>query len=693
MDKEERSLLNEVPEQECDLIMKGGVTSGVVYPPAILELARHYRFRSIGGASAGAIAAAAAAAAEYGRQSPPGQHPGATAQGFERLAEMNRELGTPGFVRELFQPSPEGRPLLHAFMEWQSRTAAEEREEALAKARGDPAPGAGVRYFRMALRLAAVLLHARGERQRQGMALGFLLAALLASSVGGWGVVLLRAPGFLHGLGGTVLLMAALGLCWAGTRLGRLLGGAWGLAGHVNQLQDKAAHKYGICPGSAGTQARLGEEKQALVDWLHVRFNQLAGLAPEAPPITLRQLGEKKIAFKLVTTNLTLGQPYILPLSRGTRSFFFKRSEFERLFPKPVLEALVGWGKANRPTESIRLSDTDAQELLRFPIGEDMPLVVATRLSLSFPLLLSAIRIYSVRPEKYRKEKGAPPQLIDLARDLEEHWLSDGGITSNFPIHIFDAWVPQRPTFGITLYDSPIAHVLEQREEKSTFRPVVLPEPKDFDKARPQRTAIDGVPDFLRAIFETAMSYRDNAQSGLPSYRERIVQVFLEKKEGGLNLDMPAEVIETIQQKGRDAAAELLGRYPSPLSLHFSEHRWVRMHVLMAELESQLLEMRKLFPEGDWKEQLQSRFASLFEQQLAARQGGGAASWYRAKSEPWCDEARHRLDTLLELVEAWEQAQQAWKDQLQQAGQKAPEAFFADTPPRPRGVLKIMPDV
>ena len=46
--------------KECDVIMKGGVTSGVIYPKAILKLSERYRFRSIGGTSAGAIAAAAA---------------------------------------------------------------------------------------------------------------------------------------------------------------------------------------------------------------------------------------------------------------------------------------------------------------------------------------------------------------------------------------------------------------------------------------------------------------------------------------------------------------------------------------------------------------------------------------------------------------------------------------------------------
>jgi hypothetical protein len=47
--------------------MKGGITSGVIYPLAVCELAQTYRLRSVGGASAGAIAAAAEAAAEVGR--------------------------------------------------------------------------------------------------------------------------------------------------------------------------------------------------------------------------------------------------------------------------------------------------------------------------------------------------------------------------------------------------------------------------------------------------------------------------------------------------------------------------------------------------------------------------------------------------------------------------------------------------
>ena len=58
----------ETPTQTCDLVMKGGVTSGIVYPRLVTRLARRYRFVRIGGSSAGAIAAAFTAAAEYERR-------------------------------------------------------------------------------------------------------------------------------------------------------------------------------------------------------------------------------------------------------------------------------------------------------------------------------------------------------------------------------------------------------------------------------------------------------------------------------------------------------------------------------------------------------------------------------------------------------------------------------------------------
>ena len=52
------------PTRECDLVLKGGITSGVAYGGVLIALGREFRLAGIGGTSAGAIGAAIAAAAE-----------------------------------------------------------------------------------------------------------------------------------------------------------------------------------------------------------------------------------------------------------------------------------------------------------------------------------------------------------------------------------------------------------------------------------------------------------------------------------------------------------------------------------------------------------------------------------------------------------------------------------------------------
>src|SRR5688572_24431112 len=98
------------PDLECDIVMKGGITSGVVYPGAVLALKDRYRFRSIGGTSAGGIAAAVVAAAEHNRGG----------NGFDVVAELPGTLASePGgrpFMLQLFQPDPPARPLFRVIV-------------------------------------------------------------------------------------------------------------------------------------------------------------------------------------------------------------------------------------------------------------------------------------------------------------------------------------------------------------------------------------------------------------------------------------------------------------------------------------------------------------------------------------------------------------------------------------------------
>src|SRR6476619_5869675 len=81
--------LGDVGRRFCDLVMKGGITSGIVFPTAVARLSTQYRFRRIGGTSAGAIAAAGAAAAEFRRATDAAR----PHYGFEQLGRLPAWLG------------------------------------------------------------------------------------------------------------------------------------------------------------------------------------------------------------------------------------------------------------------------------------------------------------------------------------------------------------------------------------------------------------------------------------------------------------------------------------------------------------------------------------------------------------------------------------------------------------------------
>ena len=107
------SEVRSLPSFECDIVMAGGVASGIIYPGAVATIARSFRFRCIGGTSVGAIAAAVTAAAEYGRQT------GANPRAFDEIADLADTLadrGPGGHSRlyHLFTPQHETRGLYDA---------------------------------------------------------------------------------------------------------------------------------------------------------------------------------------------------------------------------------------------------------------------------------------------------------------------------------------------------------------------------------------------------------------------------------------------------------------------------------------------------------------------------------------------------------------------------------------------------
>lgn len=582
------------PLRECDLIMKGGITSGVVYPKAVEKLAEAWRLRAIGGASAGAIAAVMAAAAELRRQEiiaanraagrPEGD--GAMA-GFRLVGRLAEQLQRD--MLALFQPAPPFRPYFEAAKIWMKRESARQgrlRRDATARAaeglppRIEPAGPAGMALDAAEImgekidRLwdavlpgapdpaesapkpaaapgAAPMDHEKRWRRRA-------LAALFSSPPG--------APPYR--VGATAALAAAasvLGASLLPVSVGAILGAAAGAGGylvwHAIRLmrEDLPAHDFGICPGSA----QPGGEGPGITEWIADNIDRVAGRDPSGPPLTVGDLRAQGIRLQAMTTDLASRRPYELPLRGGHHCF--ERGEFERLFPERIVDHLIRRG---RPVPDPGVPG----EFHELPGDDDFPVLLIARLSLSFPFLISAVPLWRRAGE-------------DASAPLRRCLFSDGGIASNFPIAFYDALIPRRPTFGIflTSLDPDLPDTQERvlmrrfEEEKGMRLPVAAP-----------KTALS----FLASILSTAKDWHDTLQMKLPGYTERVVQIRLDdRSEGGLNLAMDQDTIERLVGYGAQAG-EMLA---DPKRFDFDENRWRRALSLAVQLEKQLVGMSQRY--------------------------------------------------------------------------------------------------
>jgi len=676
--------------------MKGGITSGVVYPPAIFELSKKYRFRGIGGASAGAIAAAVAAAAEYGRDLP-GER-----VGFRGLDARGRELANGTLINQLFEPSPETARLFRlakGLIETAGKDAA--AEDPSAPGAGEPGPGLMIWSARIARALAA------------GVPSGFW-----AGTAGGCGAALLVTRPWLlappmgspawseWALWGPAALVAVVVLVLF-TVVGALAGSGWALKGGLDALRSREKSFFGFCSGHRTAK----DEPLRLTDWLHESINELAGYGAADPPLTIKELNDKpehSIDFRMVTTNLSQAQPIVFP--RREADLIFKRTDMERLFPPAVVDYLVdptprgegGTDEERRARARARTEQQDRDRGLRLPDGyhplpadRNLPVIVATRLSLSFPLLLTAVRLHSVKGTAFtKKDHHNPPSIT--ADELDEEWFSDGGIAANFPLSMFDRWMPARPTFGINLADGPVPSRLARFAKFAKGGDVFRLGAKETDSAQIKPAKIKGVMGLFLAMLDTARNARDNAQMGLASYRERVVNIYLAPDEGGLNLGMGTTTLANIRNKGEQAARALLGDETlGEPSFNFDEHRWVRLLLLMDHLERELFAVRDLVePGADRFDRLRLHLKALFAVQLKAAKCETTA-FYQPREDLWCREADRRIDALLTLIEAWDIPRPGAPTNGALAALFASPpvgdetTFFQHEPPIPGGVLRV----
>ncbi|MBO9706615.1 MAG: patatin-like phospholipase family protein [Caulobacter sp.] len=562
----------------CDLIMKGGITSGVVYPYALLELGKSYRFKSIGGASAGAIAAAFAAAAEYARTVR------GDAAGFLRMQARCDEL--PARLASLFQPAPRFRPLMTYLLRAQARKGA----------------------WSWIWNLFAVF----------------------------W---LTTAAGLAAGAG----VMALLGADLAGLVLGAAVGLAGALAARILLLllTDLPRNGFGFCTG----MTEPGAETPAVTDWIHASLQDIAfGDPNHARPLTFGDLSGPDpaapvITLKMLTTNLSMRRPHRLPeLGVVAR---FKVSEWSRLFPAPVIDHMRAVAAKDVQDGAEDLPGSES-----FPLPSDLPVLVGVRMSLSFPVLFQAVPLYTrdVETASVIQQTGAPSRI-----EHRRIWFSDGGLSSNFPIHLFDALLPAWPTFALSLDELP------QGARKDGKR-VFLPETAGQGFMLPVHE-VAGLAGFAGSLLGAAKDWRDNMLGAMPGHRERIARVYLSKDEGGLNLTMPEARSRALMTYGLQAGQAFVNTFD------FDEHRWRRTLTAFEQLEDTVHATHRLWTQGGYD----AWYAAYAPHALS----------YKKVTKADREKIGARLKAFAGLVEAFTPPVP-----------NKPKKF-----PRPAGRLRIVPDI
>lgn len=647
------------PDRFCDLVMEGGITSGILYPPAVEELAKAFRFKNISGSSVGAFAAAVTAAAEYRRRH-------GSIEGFRtfgalpgRLAE---ETDGESHLYWLFRPEPSTQRLFRVFVAGLNRTSWSRRlKEGALQA---------LREYAVAAKLGILAVSAL-------FGAGLAILSLVGALGIGFGSLPTVALGVVAVIGAVAsyLVLAA---------LGALIGVLLAVARDV--VEGLVPNGFGLCKGGPRPEIHQEDSKYpapqtpTLTESLHDLIQACAGRnKPEDAPLTFKDLWEapgfppnwisagldrRSINFEVYATNLQHGRPYRFPLTRedDMGRLFYKKQELAPYFPPRVMQHLVGHSRryVRELVDTEPAEDRVDDDILELP-HEQLPIVVAARLSLSFPLLISAVPLWAIDFEP------APPD-----RRLKRVWFSDGGLCSNFPIHLFDSFIPRWPTFGISL---------QTRSDVRTNERVWLPPQHDkgradlrspcdlsdlpLDRAESAGQRLRRLGCFLSSLWNAPWRWNDTTLMRMPGVRDRVVRVFLREHEGGINVRMRPEAIRQLAEEyGIRAAHAFIKRFIDGPG--WREHRWVRFNSLLVALRGRVGSVREAIRQRHHAMPLRDQItAAMVDPPLSGR-----------KEQPITPEQAAELNALLDAIEQFEQA-------ISKAGDTTPYQ------PMPRPALRI----
>lgn len=653
----------EGPLEYCDLVMKGGITSGVIYPAAAYEISQKYSFKNIGGTSAGAIAAAVVAAAELGRRSGSIAQDSQKKTGFDVVRDLSSDIAKDGKLLKLFTPDKKTTKIFDVVLNTLGHQTVVGKVLSAVT---------GVLFAAFFLSLVCFLF---------GLALPTVLFALIKwHSLGACLYVVRSHPCVCFFAG------APLGLAFA------LIASV--ISGILKTIKALATNSFGMCSG----MARDSANEVSLTEWIDQQIQSAAGRDADGKPVTFGDLWdakayegetfetEKRINLEVVTTSLTEGRPFSIPFRND--ALYFDPAELAGLFPARIVDAIISASQLaeqkeaelppeNRPKQPERpiCSPSDENKrLVRLPDSRELPILIATRMSLSFPGLLSAVPFYRVDYTISRNQDQSASQYP--TRVGTKVWFSDGGICSNFPINFFDSPIPRWPTFGINLTSAPLTQCCTSNRPPEKFVSMLPPAAparlvwNNLGDAAwtpsgvvEQRSPLDCIARFTHAIFNTMQNWRDNLQAIAPGYRDRIVSVELCKDEGGLNLNMPNNLIHTLTERGT-LSGQMLNNFD------FSQHVFTRFRVALCALDEYLFSLDKGYRNPIPQDELGWEYIK----------GRAKPPHYGWNNDNLRDDAARALDQIHELLDGW------------QRDIKPEHRRFCRGVPRPKSVMQIRPD-
>ena len=171
---------------------------------------------------------------------------------------------------------------------------------------------------------------------------------------------------------------------------------------------------------------------------------------------------------------------------------------------------------------------------------------------MSFPVLISAVPFWAIDYE--------PPEGSASSNRLAS---SDGGLCLNFPIDMFDRFVPKWPTFGIALQRR--SEIGRKSGKQTVWLPKRHSEGQAYvwnDSTDSARSPLGRFGGFIVGCATAAWRWNDITMMTMPGVRDRVVRVLLEEHEGGMNFNMRGSEILTLARRyGKEAAKEFVERF------------------------------------------------------------------------------------------------------------------------------------